>query len=294
MEWRWLMFKALLCVKWVFESFIRVVGPLFVVVACVLISGVAYVHFSNNVPFYAPYNSLGGVIHLVAGAYIAFCIGYNYLSAVLTPAGFPPPAPPNVTIETQEAQGGKWCKKCSRPKPERAHHCHVCGKCVLKMDHHCPWIANCVGHRNHHFFILFIFWLWLGCAYVSTLAFVPFQLSSQTTVPYNAVVSRGSVIFSFIISIAVFIALTLMMLWQAYLVLTSQTTIEFYYNRSRSSAAYRQGKVWRNPFDLGIANNFQIFFGTRESRYWFSWLLPWGVIPYGDGTSFPCIQESSV
>ena len=29
------------------------------------------------------------------------------------------------------------CKKCISPKPPRAHHCSVCGKCILKMDHHC-------------------------------------------------------------------------------------------------------------------------------------------------------------
>lgn len=37
---------------------------------------------------------------------------------------------------------GKWCRKCWAPKPERAHHCSVCGRCVLKMDHHCPWLGS--------------------------------------------------------------------------------------------------------------------------------------------------------
>ena len=37
---------------------------------------------------------------------------------------------------------GKWCRKCWAPKPERAHHCSVCGRCVMKLDHHCPWLAS--------------------------------------------------------------------------------------------------------------------------------------------------------
>jgi hypothetical protein len=27
----------------------------------------------------------------------------------------------------------KFCRKCWVPKPERAHHCSICGRCVLKM-----------------------------------------------------------------------------------------------------------------------------------------------------------------
>ena len=47
------------------------------------------------------------------------------------------------------------CVKCSRPKPERAHHCGVCRRCVLKMDHHCPWTGKCIGKRNLPYFWVF-------------------------------------------------------------------------------------------------------------------------------------------
>ncbi len=41
------------------------------------------------------------------------------------------------------AQGGeaRFCSKCGRHKPPRAHHCRLCRRCVLRMDHHCPWRA---------------------------------------------------------------------------------------------------------------------------------------------------------
>jgi len=31
------------------------------------------------------------------------------------------------------------CNRCKGFRPERAYHCNVCNRCVVKMDHHCPW-----------------------------------------------------------------------------------------------------------------------------------------------------------
>jgi hypothetical protein len=35
--------------------------------------------------------------------------------------------------------GVRYCFACRCIKPDRAHHCSICGKCVLRYDHHCPW-----------------------------------------------------------------------------------------------------------------------------------------------------------
>jgi palmitoyltransferase len=32
----------------------------------------------------------------------------------------------------------RYCYRCERVKPHRAHHCRACATCVLRYDHHCP------------------------------------------------------------------------------------------------------------------------------------------------------------
>ncbi|KZV78771.1 hypothetical protein EXIGLDRAFT_504343 [Exidia glandulosa HHB12029] len=38
------------------------------------------------------------------------------------------------------------CRRCGGRKPERAHHCRVCNRCVMKYDHHCP--CKCIAFLN--------------------------------------------------------------------------------------------------------------------------------------------------
>ena len=49
-----------------------------------------------------------------------------------------------------------FCDKCLGYQAPRSSHCHVCGRCVLKMSHHCAWLNVCVGHFNQRYFLLFL------------------------------------------------------------------------------------------------------------------------------------------
>lgn len=40
--------------------------------------------------------------------------------------------------ETTRDRYRKFCRRCNAFKPQRAHHCSICGRCIVKMDHHCP------------------------------------------------------------------------------------------------------------------------------------------------------------
>jgi len=120
----------------------------------------------------------------------------------------------------------KWCRKCWAPKPERAHHCSVCKRCVLKMDHHCPWLAQkCVGHWTYPAFLHFLASITILCTYVSALslrvtyvAFVDPFLVDEITALHALFLTLYCAIFS--ITVGSFLA------WHLYLVSTNQTTLE--------------------------------------------------------------------
>jgi len=73
--------------------------------------------------------------------------------------------PPQPTSKPPAPRGKRICRRCNAYKPRRAHHCSVCRRCIIKMDHHCPWVNNCVGIGNHKYFLLFVFYTFVSCAY---------------------------------------------------------------------------------------------------------------------------------
>eukprot|EP00003_Mantamonas_plastica_P026826 TRINITY_DN560_c0_g1_i1.p1 TRINITY_DN560_c0_g1~~TRINITY_DN560_c0_g1_i1.p1 ORF type:complete len:263 (-),score=39.51 TRINITY_DN560_c0_g1_i1:530-1318(-) len=163
------------------DIFMMVLGPLLILLATSLISFVIYVFF------YGVWGKLTGdsfflkLFHITIDIWLMFNVFYNYYSVVRTKPGS---VPDSIDMETglvvdevapPKGEGfTKYCKRCKKHKPERAHHCHICKKCVLRMDHHCPWIHNCVGHFNHRYFVLFLFYMWVGCLYVGAVTYRPF------------------------------------------------------------------------------------------------------------------------
>ncbi len=71
----------------------------------------------------------------------------------------------NAHIPVMVKKYRKFCKRCRAFKPQRAHHCSICGRCIVKMDHHCPWVNNCVGIGNQKLFLLFLLGVNMCCIY---------------------------------------------------------------------------------------------------------------------------------
>jgi len=169
------------------------------------------------------------------------------------------------------------CKKCELRRPERAHHCSICGRCVLRMDHHCPWVGNCVGFKNHKFFILMTFYGMLACIFY-VLSALP-QLKATLFGTPSVRAAKGALSFEAfmlfslggILAASFSIALGALFVSHCWLLARNLTSIEV-------------GFGGQNPYSLGPQRNVQQLLGTPD----YTWLLPVASAnPLSDGLSFP-------
>lgn len=156
-----------------------------------------------------------------------------------------------------------YCKHSGNLKAPRSHYCHVSKKLVLNMDHYCPWMFNCVGFANYRYFVLFLLYLWSGCMYVCVCA------AMELHRPHRSILAHGrrqqhNIMFLFVLTMSVGIAVSILLFWHLYLVLTAQTTIEFYGNFTRRRRAKARGEIFRNPYDVGYKRNWTRVFGKAD------------------------------
>jgi len=261
---------------------IKLIGPVLASLAVCLICFVVYAYFTEILPVVAIAHGTTGAQGLTLfGIFLLINLFWNYGSTMLVGPGNPPA---NIgddlkgllanDPELEEGQSHRFCRKCNAVKPMRAHHCSICNKCVLKMDHHCPWVNTCVGHNNHKYFIGFLFYMCAGSGFI---LFVSFESTLAALTGRNqSTVFLVAVVLCF----SAFVATSLFFFWNAYLVVSNQTTIEFYGNKFS-----RSGRRRGNPYDLGCLRNMQTVFGTHLSIW--SILLPNRALPMGDGVIYP-------
>jgi palmitoyltransferase len=137
---------------------------------------------------------------------------------------------------------------------------------LRQMDHHCPWMNNCVGYYNYRYFILFLGYVWIGCVYAMVMSlpqFISFSRHNAESIQRIRMEAseRTAVVFTFVLTLSVGIAISILFFWHVYLTLTAQTTIEFQINQTRRIRAQQRGEIYRNPFDLGWRSNWAQVFG---------------------------------
>jgi len=207
---------------------------------------------------------------------------------------------------------GKFCHKCWAAKPERAHHCSICGRCVLKMDHHCLWLASkCIGHRTYPAFVHFLCSITLLALYIAVIsasalwfAFNNPMAIDITTPVHELFLSFAGIVFTLVIGS--------FLLYHVYLISTNQTTLENLspflllrylppLNMSRNDnpepldedrMSHGQRRTVRDAhqqiriYDVGWRKNWTQVFGWNGKYGWVYRLLCGGG-GKGDGRTFP-------
>ncbi|EKX40894.1 hypothetical protein GUITHDRAFT_142504 [Guillardia theta CCMP2712] len=158
----------------------------------------------------------------------------------------------------------RYCRKCRKFKPDRAHHCKYCGRCVLKMDHHCPWVNNCIGYCNYKYFILFCSYATITSFYVACTIFIGFITTLIERRPIQFTVVEFEYFVVFCLMVAVTVVLTGFTGFHYMLLLKNMSTIEHVEKRDPTK------KDQVNPFDLGREKNWRQVFGDDV----WTWFLP--------------------
>lgn len=257
---------------------LKVLGHIMVLMVLGLVSVSLYV----IVGVYGPRVVRGGVLRaigcvlaIILVSVLAIMLVWSYLTAVLTDPGKVPQGWHPFLDETQarhelermaysdyyfdrrDPRRPRFCKRCQSWKPERAHHCSVMGRCVLKMDHHCIWLVNCVGLLNYKFFLLFLLYSFVACLAVSALLIKPLIdfFSNALKGPIAPLVFIVAVTnLAFAASLAGFLIMHFQLL------AANCTTIEM----------YEKDRIHPWPYNKGLRRNLEEVFGRKK----LGWFLP--------------------
>lgn len=99
---------------------IRVLGPVFVLLAVTLIGSVIYIYYAALLPYYGVWGwHPAGWAHALLSVFLVFNIFYNYTMVVITRPGSPPDEPRPDDDELRKApvprrgEGfSRYCKQC--------------------------------------------------------------------------------------------------------------------------------------------------------------------------------------
>ncbi|XP_037867921.1 palmitoyltransferase ZDHHC20-B isoform X4 [Bombyx mori] len=213
----------------------------------------------------------------------------------------------DLPIVTRTMSGSiRYCNRCVLVKPDRAHHCSICARCVLKMDHHCPWVNNCVCFHNYKFFMLFLGYALLYCLFVMATCLPYFIRLWKGDFGTATSSGRYHIIFAFFVSLMFAISLGSLFGYHCYLVVNNRTTLDMLINNRRLNThggsfirimlknlvheAFRapmfRGGADKNGFSIGAFKNFKEVFGNSPNL----WLVP-VFTSLGDGCEYPVRRE---
>lgn len=210
----------------------------------------------------------------------------------------------------------RWCRKCRRPKPPRAHHCKTCARCIPRMDHHCPWTSNCVSLQTFPHFVRFLTYtnlsLWallrlLGQRFAALWRHRRLPAYLGPTAPQLAwltVFALTAALTSLALGILFF---TTLKGWLFNTTMIESWEVERHETSAERRGGYDRDEYWRPdadddddpgvppdpvefPYDVGVWRNLAAGMGTRNPLLWF---LPFAGHPVVAAPPAPAASPSA-
>ncbi|KIJ52373.1 hypothetical protein M422DRAFT_25993 [Sphaerobolus stellatus SS14] len=297
------VFRCFKCLERAADRITGAAGPFFITIAYVLLSIGTFAFFE----IVAPTLSFP-VITIPICILFATNMFANYYYVCTVPPGFVDD--PAETQTTREGRGILWarkqrngralqwsdqpklsepqynkCKRCGIVRPERAHHCKICKRCVLKYDHHCPGVNQCVGIHNERYFVLFMAWLIVCSFCFFTLGWPTLWASfDYFDESWNYWTPSWAFMLEYILSAVICLCLIVMCGWHLWSVMNGETSVDNHDFDGYRKLAKSRGDTFINCYDLGYRRNLELFFnlGPNGYPYWVL-LLPLRTAPYTDG-----------
>lgn len=91
-----------------------------------------------------------------------------------------------------------------------------------------------------------------------------------------------SIVYLALLCSGVLIALGALAMWHARLITRGETSIEAHINKSEIKRYQQAGRMYKNPYNWGPAENWNIFLGLQDGRNWRHVLFPSRHKPEGD------------
>eukprot|EP00937_MAST-01D_sp_MAST-1D-sp2_P004624 g4624.t1 len=233
------------CIITMFDVSMKLLGPLLIVSATVLIGGVAVIYFRSILPLVArplgaPWALLG-----TTGLFLLYNVAFNYYMCVLTPAGTPATAPApwradaklRALLHEEEAgicgdSSSSSSSASSKGMPSDDDDDDVCAAFGGEDD---DGDEDGGGGGDGD----------VSCG-----------LAAGGLEPH---VLRDP--FVLVLAASAGLAVLCLLAFHVFLILRGETTIEYYQNRNKAKYLRRRGQVFINPYDLGRARNWEQVFG---------------------------------
>lgn len=217
------------------------------------------------------YGSFFYIFHFLFGNFIMLNIVGNFTYTVLCDT-----STRQVLVNSSEAKtktGWRLCSTCEALAPPRSWHCNICNTCILKRDHHCIFTACCIGHKNHRYFLMFIFYLFVG----ATFSFYFNNFFIWRRINFEFPMSILKIVFP----LAIFVFGFDGSIEQFYLLLYIVTVIgmlftgvlcAYHFHLVFIGCVANEKDKRRFTYNLGWRQNFLEVFGDR---WYIAWLLPY-------------------